>query len=88
MSILSEDHEVSAQAAQFFLAGYETTSATFTFALYEIALHQDVQDKLRQEISNNLNDDEEFSYNAITSMPYLNKVALGIRILANASLIM
>lgn len=77
MTILSEDHEVSAQAAQFFLAGYETTSSTVTFALYEIASNQDVQDKLREEINNNLNDEEEFSYNAIMSMCYLHKVALG-----------
>ncbi|KAK9695004.1 Cytochrome P450 [Popillia japonica] len=71
-----KDHEVSAQAAQFFLAGYETTSSTVTFALYEIASNQDVQDKLREEINNNLNDEEEFSYNAIMSMCYLHKVAL------------
>lgn len=40
-----------AQAAVFFTAGYETSSPTQSFALYQIAKDEDVQEKLRSEIS-------------------------------------
>lgn len=39
-----------AQAAGFFAAGFETSSAAMTFALYEIAKDQKVQKRLNEEI--------------------------------------
>jgi cytochrome P450 len=33
-----------------FLGGYETTSTALTFAFYLIAKHQNVQDRLREDI--------------------------------------
>lgn len=39
-----------AQAASFFSAGFETSSTTTAFALYELALQPDLQNILRKEI--------------------------------------
>jgi len=45
------DEEVVAQAVIFLLAGYETSSNTLSFTLYQLAVNPDVQQKLRSEIS-------------------------------------
>ena len=42
--------EILAQAVAFFLVGYETTATTISFLAYNLALHQDVQDKLIEEV--------------------------------------
>lgn len=45
-----EGDALVAQAAVFFSGGFETTSTTTSFALYEIAQNQEVQTRLRNEI--------------------------------------
>ncbi|XP_070528191.1 probable cytochrome P450 6a23 isoform X3 [Cardiocondyla obscurior] len=66
--------EAAAQSFFFFLAGFETSSATATFALYELAHHEDVQDKLRNEIDEVLKTYGELSYDTVNEMKYLHKV--------------
>ncbi|KAF5296525.1 hypothetical protein FQR65_LT01515 [Abscondita terminalis] len=44
-------NERAANAAMMFLAGYDTTSNTTSFCLYELALHPRLQDNIRSEIS-------------------------------------
>jgi len=39
-----------AQAVSFFSAGFETSSTTTTFALYELAVQPEIQNTLRKEI--------------------------------------
>lgn len=39
--------EIVANAVLFFLAGFETTANTLNFAMYELALNPDIQQKVR-----------------------------------------
>ncbi|KAL6261403.1 hypothetical protein P5V15_006497 [Pogonomyrmex californicus] len=66
--------EAAAQAYVFFLAGFETSATTATYCLYELAQHQDIQDKVRKEIDETLKKHGELTYNAIIEMTYLHKV--------------
>jgi len=67
--------EIAAQAFVFFLAGFETSSSTMSFALYELAQHQDIQNKAREEINSVLNAyDGQFTYEAMRDMKYLYQV--------------
>ncbi|XP_072756845.1 cytochrome P450 6A1-like [Anoplolepis gracilipes] len=69
------DSLIASQAFVFFAAGFETSSMTMSHALYELALNQQIQDKLRKEI------DEEYTkhgsnltYENVKNMNYLDKV--------------
>ncbi|KAK5638811.1 hypothetical protein RI129_013106 [Pyrocoelia pectoralis] len=67
--------ELTAQAFLFFIAGYETSSTTMSFCLYEMAEHQDIQEKVRKEIETVLEKhDGEVCYDAINEMKYLRQV--------------
>ncbi|XP_063236620.1 probable cytochrome P450 6a13 [Bacillus rossius redtenbacheri] len=69
------DDVVAAQCLIFFVAGFETTSATIGFCLYELALNADVQRRLRTEVLRVLSrHDGELSYPALKEMDYLRKV--------------
>ncbi len=58
----------------FSYSGFETTSTTISFCLYELAKNPDVQKKLQEEIDEVLLTDfntHELNYEKITSMKYL-----------------
>jgi len=64
-----------AQSYAFLLAGFETTSSTMAFALYELALHPAIQDRLRTEIAQVMEKHNQvLTYEAIQDMPYLDMV--------------
>lgn len=64
-----------AQAASFFSAGFETSSTTTAFALYELALQPDLQNTLRKEIVEALDQsDGKITYDMAMSLPYLDMV--------------
>lgn len=67
-------NQISAQAFLFFIAGFETSSTVLTFLIYELALHQDIQDKARLEILNVLDKAEEMQYDQISDLTYLNMI--------------
>ncbi|KAH8401696.1 hypothetical protein KR009_007399 [Drosophila setifemur] len=70
-------NELLAQAFIFFVAGFETSSTTMGFALYELARNQDVQNKLRKEINDVLGKhNNEFTYEGIKEMKYLEQVVM------------
>ncbi|XP_067931669.1 cytochrome P450 3A11-like [Watersipora subatra] len=50
-------NEVIANAILFFLAGYETTSLTLHYVFYELAMNPDVQERLYDEIKENVGSD-------------------------------
>ncbi|XP_063930105.1 probable cytochrome P450 6a23 [Zophobas morio] len=67
--------EIAAQSFVFFIAGFETSSTTMAFALYELARHQDIQDKLRDEINTVLaKHNGEITYESIQDMKYMDQV--------------
>ena len=73
-----DNDSIIAQLILFFLGGFDTTKAVLTFALYEIALNEDVQQKLLEEIENiPVDSDGNISYESVTEMEYLDKVISG-----------
>ncbi|XP_044006806.1 cytochrome P450 6a2-like [Aphidius gifuensis] len=69
--------EAVAQAFVFFLAGFETTSTTISYSLYELSkeCNKHIQDKLAIEINQVLkNHDGKITYESTQEMTYLDKV--------------
>ncbi|CAG9860123.1 unnamed protein product [Phyllotreta striolata] len=68
-------NEMTAQAVTFYIAGNETSSATMSFALLELALNPSIQNKLREEIRANVKKHgNELTYDGIMEMEYLDLV--------------
>jgi len=70
---------ITAQAFVFFVAGFETSSTTMSHALYELAINQQVQDKLREEIDQECaSHGSNLTYENVKKMNYLDKVFKGM----------
>ncbi|XP_062548256.1 probable cytochrome P450 6d5 [Armigeres subalbatus] len=64
--------EVAAQAHVFFVAGFETSSTTMSFCLYELSKNPDTQRKVQAEIDTVLARHEgKLTYDSINEMHYL-----------------
>lgn len=71
-------NEIAAQAFVFYAAGFETSSTAMTFAIYEMALNQTIQEKAREEINTILTKyDDKITYEGVVEMTYLQKVLDG-----------
>ncbi|XP_012273882.1 probable cytochrome P450 6a13 [Orussus abietinus] len=69
------DELLASQAFVFFVAGFETSSMTMTHVLYELALNQNVQDKLRAGIKEQIQKDNgAITYDGVKEMHYLDMV--------------
>ena len=67
-----------AQALIFLAAGYETSASTLSFALYELALHPEIQQSVRAEILQVLSEHGgKLTYDGIQGMSYLDRVVSG-----------
>ncbi|KAL3842942.1 hypothetical protein ACJMK2_020915 [Sinanodonta woodiana] len=65
------DTEVLANSIIFFLAAYDTTSNLLTFASYCLATNQDIQDRLRTEINEELGESKP-TYDNVFNLTYLD----------------
>jgi len=71
---LNDDDITNAQALQFFFAGFSTTSNFLDLVLYMLALHPEVQDKLRQEVNSQLfskGDEKDIDYDKLNGLTYM-----------------
>ncbi|XP_047029358.1 cytochrome P450 6B2-like [Helicoverpa zea] len=69
------DDLLVAQCFVFFAAGFETSSSTLSYTLYELAKNQDIQDKVLAEVDAYLvRHENKLKYVCITDLPYLDAV--------------
>ena len=72
-STLTED-EILALSWNFILAGFETTASTLTYAAYELALHQEIQYQIVDELSTVVDKNNDIDYEELMRLPYLDAV--------------
>lgn len=63
--------ELTAQGILFFIAGYDTTSASLSHAIYFLAQNKSCQQRLFDELTAVT---EEFTYDNLNELKYLNAV--------------
>ena len=69
------DEEIIGNIILILLAGYETTASLLTFASHSLAVHPEIQAKLRQEILEAKNKNNGvLDYDILMSLPYLDAV--------------
>ncbi|XP_071571144.1 cytochrome P450 9e2-like [Temnothorax nylanderi] len=67
--------DIVSQAFIFFFAGFETSATLMCFAAHELAVNQDVQDRLREEVQQHLAEGNgEISYESLSKMSYMDMV--------------
>ncbi|CAF4383639.1 unnamed protein product, partial [Adineta steineri] len=67
------DKEILSQALVFLIAGYETTSVLMSFFFYVMATEPVIQEKIYQEIRQEIEDDE-VTYEKLNQLQYLDMV--------------
>ncbi|XP_058807993.1 cytochrome P450 6k1-like [Phymastichus coffea] len=66
---------LTCQAFVFFAAGFETSSSTLSNAMYELALHPEIQNRLRDDVTKTFEKNNgKLNYDSIIDMKYLDKV--------------
>lgn len=71
-------NELAAQCFVFFIAGFETSSTTTTFCMYELSENQSLQEKLREEVNSVMNKyNGKLTYEAMMEMTYMDKCING-----------
>ncbi|XP_054156647.1 cytochrome P450 6k1-like [Oppia nitens] len=63
-----DDDDILSTSFLFFIAGYETTATLLTYLIYNLALDDNCQQKLYEELRQF---DGKFEYESIAQMPYL-----------------
>lgn len=70
--------EIAAQAFLFFLAGVETSSATISYTLYELAHNTTIQDKARKEVLDVMSSHGgNLTYESMSELIYLDCIING-----------
>lgn len=72
INIKFEEDMLIAQCLGFFAAGFETTATSTSFTLYQIAMNDEVQRKVLQEVDAYLSKNKnKLDYDCMTELPYL-----------------
>lgn len=66
--------DVAADCATVFLDGYETTCLALHYAFFELGRNPKAQERLRNEVQENLNGNETLTYEKLLELPYLDQV--------------
>nr|QVK45579.1 cytochrome P450 [Brachionus paranguensis] len=67
--------EIFSQAAMFLIAGMETTATTVNLIAYNLAKHQEIQQKLIDEVDRVLkNHNEDINYETVKEMTYMRMI--------------
>ncbi|KAL0107515.1 hypothetical protein PUN28_014677 [Cardiocondyla obscurior] len=67
--------DIVSQAFNFFFAGFDLSSRLMCFVAHELAVHRDIQDRLREEIQRHLAEgNSEISYESLMRMTYMDMV--------------
>lgn len=67
--------QITAQSFFYFVAGYETTSTTLTFCIYELSQNQELQDEARKDVTNTLSKNQnQLTYKAVNELNYVDKI--------------
>ena len=56
------------------MAATDTTASALSRILHQLALHPEIQDKLRTELREACEDNEELTYDQLVSLPFLEAV--------------
>lgn len=77
------DEDVAAQSITFFVDGFETSATALSFAMYELAVNTDCQERLRTEVDKVLlKYNGEMSYQMLHELTYTDKVLAGKKCLS------
>lgn len=66
--------DVIATALLMLSAGYDTTGTAISYILYELAVNQDIQERLLEEIREVARDENDIPYETLQSLPFLDAI--------------
>merc|ERR1719495_339797 len=70
-----DEEAIVATALVIMVAGYDTTGSTLSFVCYQLAKNPDVQERLRNEVEDVMDGNEnELGYEDIKKMTYMDQV--------------
>jgi len=72
--ILLNDDEIVWNAYVFLLAGYQTTSSALAYTTHLFSIHPDIQEKVYQEVMDNIGMEDDITYENVNSLTYMELV--------------
>lgn len=71
-----DDDEITSQCFLFFIAGFDTSSTAMSFLSYELAINQNIQKRLYEEIHevNDTLNGAHLNYDTLSKMKYMDQV--------------